>query len=85
MSATTARNPAVATKLNGSVALTLYSWLVTTRVTAAAPMTPHTIPYPASRAPSLTMSANTLWRLAPSAMRTPISCVRCDTAYDSTP
>jgi hypothetical protein len=31
------------------------------------------------------MRPKTLWRLAPSAMRTPISCVRCDTAYESTP
>ena len=69
-------------KLTGSVALTLYSWLVMMRVTIAAPTTPQTMPSPASRAPWLTMSVNTFRRLAPSAMRTPISCVRCDTAYD---
>ncbi len=51
-----ARKAAVPAKLRGSVAVTLYSRLVTTRVTAAAPITPQMIPIAASRPPRATIS-----------------------------
>ena len=55
------------------------------RVTPKAPIIPAATPAAASRAPCARIRPNTARRLAPSAMRTPISCVRCETEYARTP
>ena len=55
------------------------------RVPMGASTSPTPTPTAASSRPCPTISLNTRPRSAPSAMRTPISAVRCDTTYDNTP
>ncbi len=59
--------------------------LANPRVRAAAAARPIARPTTTSRSPSPTTSASTDWRGAPSAMRTPISCVRAPTVNDTSP
>src|SRR4051812_23675212 len=54
-------------------------------VKAAAASAPPTTPSSVTRPPRRTNIQRTPWLVAPSAMRTPISLVRCVTLYDSTP
>jgi len=60
----------------GSVALMPNSRALNARDIASAPATPIAMPTAARRVPSLMISARISAGLAPSAMRTPISCVR---------
>jgi len=55
------------------------STLASTRRGATAPATPSTSPIPTSQAPWPMTIASTSRTCAPSAMRTPISCVLCST------
>ncbi len=55
------------------------------RVTPNARASPHPMPSAARRIPVRTTIPRTCRRAAPSAMRTPISLVRCPTPYDMTP
>ena len=67
------------------MALTPNSRLAITRVSAAAPTSPARIPIAASSIPCRTTRPMMLPGRAPSAIRTPISCVLCVTRYDITP
>jgi hypothetical protein len=69
----------------GSVALTPYSSPARTRVSPTAHTMPAAMPATASAAPWRTTSCSTSRRCAPSAIRMPISRVRCATAYAITP
>ena len=72
----------------GSVAFTPKSRLekpVISLARAMAAATPMTTPAPASVIPCLTTSRSTSEVCAPRARRTPISRLRCSTAYDITP
>src|SRR5215510_5139248 len=80
-SAVVARAPTTATNVAGSVGFISYSRPVITRVNASAPATPSTRPTIAIDIPCRTTIITTALRSAPSAIRTPISCVRCATAY----
>ena len=72
-------------KVNGSVGLTFTSSDLIIGVTKNDPTTPIRTPMMARRIPCTTTSLSTSPCPAPRAMRTPISCVRCATEYDSTP
>src|SRR5438876_1113001 len=83
--ATPANTAATPAKVSGSVALTPNSRLVITRVSINAPATPASTPAPTTPIPWLTTIRSTSWARAPSAMRRPISRVRCATECASTP
>ena len=55
------------------------------RVNPSAATRPIATPIRAVLVPSPSTSFRTSWRWAPSAIRIPISCVRCPTKYESTP
>ena len=72
-------------KVSGSVALTPNSRFDIRRVSPNDAAKPITTPVAASRMPSPTTILSTCCRCAPSAMRMPISWVRCATTQESTP
>ena len=77
--ATSATPRSVATTaaiVKGSVLLTWKSWLANTRLAAIAARMPRTAPTATGRMACDRISRTTLPRVAPSAIRTPISCVR---------
>src|SRR5678815_2606644 len=77
--ATANNNPATTANVIGSLALTWNSNVDITFVSMNAPINPTTTPTTASIIPCRTTSFSTSCRRAPSAMRTPISWVRCAT------
>src|SRR5439155_24578768 len=83
--ATPANTAATPAKVSGSVAVTPNRRLVITRVSISAPATPASTPAPTTPIPWLTTIRSTSWARAPSAMRRPISRVRCATECASTP
>src|SRR6185369_17433737 len=83
---TTRNNPTdTATNVTASVAVTSKSNVEINLVNANDATSPATTPATPSTIPLLTTSLSTSKRCAPSAIRTPISCVRCKTEYDITP
>ena len=72
-------------KVTRSVADTPKSWLWSSRAPAHAAATPNPVASAMIRSPRPTTILTTSCRPAPSAMRMPISRVRCATAYDITP
>ena len=85
MSATAANTATTAAIVSGSVRLTPKSCAVSTRLAASAATTPIAAPTATGRSDWLRISRTTLPGVAPSAMRTPISCVRWLTKYAITP
>src|SRR6266508_5441932 len=83
--ATAMSSSAIAANVAGSVALTLKSRFFIVRVNANDETRPSAKPINVSFMPCLTTSFNTSRCDAPSAIRTPISRVRCATAYDINP
>src|SRR5262249_27136788 len=79
-SATPASNVATMTKVTGSVTLTPNTKLLTNRVNAKAASKPRAMPINANLIPCPMTSFSTSRCCAPSAIRMPISCVRCVTA-----
>jgi hypothetical protein len=69
----------------GSSGLTSYSVALRSFPSPAASGSPMAMPTAASTAPSRSIMRSTSARSAPSAMRRPISRVRCETTYDLTP
>ena len=69
----------------GSPGETSNSCVESTRVSAADAITPTTMPVQTGRAVSFRIMTTTSRRVAPRAIRTPISCVRLDTKYAITP
>ena len=74
-----------ARKVTRSVAETPKSWLRMNRAPANEAARPSVVATPMMRSPRATTIRTTSPRPAPSAMRIPISRVRCATAYDMTP
>src|SRR5713226_393960 len=72
-------------KASGSRGLTLYRRFPSKRVEASAAPAPSNTPPAVNVKPRDITSRNRLDASAPSAMRSPSSCVLCDTAYDITP
>src|SRR6185503_4777875 len=83
--AMTANTIGTITKIARSRVPTPKRRLLTARVSAYAPATPNTIPIAVSIIPFEMISLRISVFDAPSAMRIPISRVRCVTLYDSTP
>jgi hypothetical protein len=79
------KSAAMAVNVIGSVALTLTSMLVIARVSPKAATIPAATPIALRRSPCPTTSLNMPPGVAPSAILTPISCVRCRTTFDNTP
>src|SRR6185369_10105238 len=79
MKATANNNTATTPNVIGSLAVTWNRNAAITRVNAYAPSSPKTTPPNASNIPCRSTIFSTSNRRAPSAMRTPISCVRCAT------
>src|SRR5437773_271463 len=77
--ATTRSTPATVKKTHGDVALTPNSSVVRNRVRPSEAAMPMAMPAPVSRTPRNTTMPSTSVRLAPSAIRTPTSRVRCAT------
>jgi hypothetical protein len=80
-----ATSNAMIAKVRGSSVLTPKSRLSINLVNPKEPASPITTPISVSVIPCLTISVSTLPLRAPSAMRMPISCVRCVTANEMTP
>src|SRR5262245_19144122 len=78
-SATTVSSSAITMNVNGSVALTPNSNVFINRVSAYDAVSPIATPTRDNIIPCLTTSFITSRVCAPSAIRSPISCVRCDT------
>src|SRR5262249_44526324 len=81
---TVKHNPTV-TNVAGSVVLTSNNRVAISRVKTSAPPKPTVSPTRVIFNPSPTTIASTVRVVAPSATRTPISCVRCVTEYAITP
>ena len=75
---------ATSTKVGGSVAFTSNSNPFINRVRPKAAATPSVMPSKTSVIPCRMTSFKTSPSCAPNAIRTPISCVRCATRYEST-
>lgn len=82
---TIARTATDSEKMSGLIALTSNSRAPINRAQASVPASPKRMPISVSRALMPIIIRRTSPRRAPSAMRTPISRVRCATAYAITP
>src|SRR5262249_16486152 len=83
--ATKISSSAIPTNVSGSVALTPCNILFSKRVTVTAAAAPTVTPSSVSPTPCPMTRRKTSRLCPPSASRTPISCVRCVTAYESAP